>query len=235
MDGRTGEYKLRKENKTMTPEQQKFYDIKHTSDYKVVGEDIDYKVFVDAEKKEVVLQFQESDSREDWRHNFQFLPWPLKLGDSGKSRIVWTTRGYACAYKSTQGKPVQDFLEEARLHLDYKLVIRGWSFGSAMAKIAARHLIVLFKKLGPYIIDELTTYGDVKCWANPFYSAKKYCRRIREYVTANDLVTWAVPFYRRDVKCKVGPRFSLRGLIDTEYNHTHYEEYDYAKYEGGEE
>ena len=226
----------------MTAEQQKFYDIKQTKDYQTVGEDIDYKIIVDDKKKEVVLQFQESDSREDWKHNFQFLPWPLKLTGNGiklgskgakdKGKIVWTTRGYACAYKSTQGKPVQEFLEEASHHLDYKLVIRGWSFGSAMAKIAARHLIFLFKKLGPYIIDELTTYGDVKCWANPFYSAKKYCKRICEYVTANDLVTWAVPFYRRDVKCKVGPRFSLRGIIDTEYNHTHYEEYDYTKYEG---
>ncbi len=221
----------------MTPEQQKFYDIKQTKDYKTVGEDIDYKIIVDDEKKEVVLQFEESDSREDWKHNFQFLPWPLKLADEKrkKSKIVWTTRGYACAYKSAKGIPVEELLEEARDHLDYKIVLRGWSFGSAMAKIAARHLIVLFKKLGPDIIDELTTYGDVKCWANPFYSAKKYCKRIREYVTANDLVTWAVPFYRRDTKCKVGPRFSICRLFQTEYNHTHYEEYDYSKYEGDEE
>ena len=35
----------------MTPEQQKFYYIKKTTDYKVVGDDIDYKVFVDDEKK----------------------------------------------------------------------------------------------------------------------------------------------------------------------------------------
>ena len=230
----------------MTPEQEKFFDIKNISDYQIVGEDIDYKVFVDDEKKEVVLLFKESDSREDWKHNFQFLPWPLKLTGNGiklgskgakdKGKIVWTTRGYACAYKSTGGVPVAELLEEAAYHLDYKICIRGWSFGSAMAKIAARHIIILYQHLHPeYTIDELTTYGDVKCWANPFYSAKKDCKRIREYVTANDLVTWAVPFYRRDVKCKVGPRFSLRGIIDTEYNHTHYEEYDYSKYEGDEE
>ena len=245
MDGRTEERRLRKENK-MTPEQQKFYDIKNTSDYQVVGEDIDYKVFVDAEKKEIVLLFKESDSREDWKHNFQFLPWPLKLTGKGvklmneritdKGKIVWTTRGYACAYKSTNAVPVQELLEQSAKHLDYDIVIRGWSFGSAMAKIAARHLIYLFHAFRPkYTIDELTTYGDVKCWANPFYSAKKDCKRIREYVTANDLVTWAVPFYRRDTKCKVGPRFSICRLFQTEYNHTHYEEYDYSKYEGDEE
>jgi hypothetical protein len=56
----------------MTPEQQKFYDIKNTTDYKKVGEDVDYKVFVDHEKKEVVLQFQESNSREDWSPTCSF-------------------------------------------------------------------------------------------------------------------------------------------------------------------
>ena len=226
----------------MTPEQQKFYDIKHTTDYKVVGEDIDYKVFVDDQKKQVVLQFEESDSRQDWIHNFQFLPWPLKLTGKGvkvmneritdKGKIVWTTRGYACAYKSTKAIPVQELLTESARHLDYDIVIRGWSFGSAMAKIAARHLIFLFHALRPkYTIDELTTYGDVKCWLNPFYSAKKQCKRIREYVNANDLATWCELFYSRDVKNRVGPRFSFSRAIHTEYNHTHYEEYDYSKWE----
>jgi predicted lipase len=226
----------------MTPEQQKFYDIKHTTDYKVVGEDIDYKVLVDDQKKQVVLQFEESDSRQDWIHNFQFLPWPLKLTGKGvkvmneritdKGKIVWTTRGYACAYKSTKAIPVQELLTESARHLDYDIVIRGWSFGSAMAKIAARHLIFLFHALRPkYTIDELTTYGDVKCWLNPFYSAKKQCKRIREYVNANDLATWCELFYSRDVKNRVGPRFSFSRAIHTEYNHTHYEEYDYSKWE----
>ena len=212
----------------MTPEQQKFYDIKKTTDYKVVGEDSDYKVFVDDQKKEVVLQFEESDSREDWKHNFQFLPWPLKLDE----KTVWTTRGYACAYQSAQDQPLEDFLYEATRHADYKLCIRGWSFGSAMAKIAARHLIARFCGLDPeYKIDELTTYGDVKCWLNPFYSSKKQCKRIREYTNSNDLVTWAELFYSRDTKNRVGPRFSICRAIHTEYNHTHYEEYDYSKWE----
>lgn len=245
MDGRTEERRLRKENK-MTPEQEKFFYLKNYTDWDTAGEDVGYKVFVDHGPKEVVLQFQESNSREDWKHNLQLLPWPLKLTGNGvktgskgakdKGKIVWTTRGYACAYKSTQGKPVQEFLEEASRHLDYKLVIRGWSFGSAMAKIAARHIIFLFEELHPdYTIDELTTYGDVKCWANPFYSSKKHCKQIREYVNDNDMVTWCEPFYRRDTKNKVGPRFSFKEVIRSEYHHTHYEEYDYSKYEGGDQ
>ena len=35
----------------MTKFQQMFYDIKNTRDYKTVGEDIDYKVWADHEKR----------------------------------------------------------------------------------------------------------------------------------------------------------------------------------------
>ena len=35
----------------MTYYQQLFYEIKHTRDYKTVGEDIQYKIIVDDEKK----------------------------------------------------------------------------------------------------------------------------------------------------------------------------------------
>ena len=205
----------------MTKEQQKFYDIKHFSDYNCVGEDIDYIVLVDDKKKEVILQFEETDSREDWKHNFEFIPWPLSL--DGKT--VWTTRGYACAYKSAMGIPVNDFSIQCINHPGYKRIIRGWSFGSAMAKIAARHYTIRFGHL-----DELTTFGDVKCWLNPFYGNTK-CKRVRNYVTPNDAVTWCVPFYSRDKKCKVGERFSLVRLFrNPAYYHTNYDKYDYTRW-----
>jgi hypothetical protein len=210
----------------MTPEQQKFVDIKNTTGYKEIGDDLDYKVYVDDEKKEVVLLFKETDCDRDWINNVSILPWPLRLDD----KIVWTTHGYARIYASGENLPLTEFLIEATRRPEYKMCIRGFSLGSAMAKIAARHFIIRTEKQIP--IDELTTYGDVKCWLNPFYSAKKHCKRIREYVTSNDFVTWCVPFYRRDVKCKVGPRFSFCRLLKTAYNHEHYEEYDYTKYEG---
>jgi hypothetical protein len=205
----------------MTPEQQKFYDIKKTTDYETTGEDIDYKVFVDHEKKEVVLQFEESDSREDWKHNLQFLPWPLKLG----KKIVWTTRGYACAYKSANDIPRSQLIIAWTRNYKYKICIRGWSFGSVMAKITARNM----EAIG-WTIDELTTYGDVKCWLNPFYKAK-HVARLREYTTANDLVTWCVPFFHREKKCQVGPRFRLKEAVHSEKYHTHYEDYDYSEWE----
>ena len=205
----------------MTKEQQKFYDIKNTTDYKKVGEDIDYKVYVDHEKKEVVLQFQESNSRTDWINNLSFIPWPVKLGN----KTAWTTLGYARAYKSTLDIPFQELLKEIIKYPDFKVVICGWSFGSAMAKLATRHYFNLTQKG----VDELTTFGDVKCWLNPFFKNK--AERLREYVTPNDFITWCVPFYHRDKKCSVGRKFSIKEIFKTDYYHSHYEEYDYSKYE----
>ena len=205
----------------MTKEQEKFNYIKHYSDYDIVGDDIDYKVFVDCGPKEVVLQFEESDSQNDWINNLLFIPWPVKLGN----KIAWTTFGYARAYNSAKDVPVIEFMNEIVKYPCYKVVIRGWSFGSVMAKLAARH----YFNISLHEVDELTTFGDVKCWLNPFFKNK--AARLREYVTANDFVTWCVPFYHRDKKCSVGRKFSFKEIFKTEYYHTHYEEYDYSEWE----
>lgn len=207
----------------MTKEQQKFYDIKNTTDYKTVGEDVDFKVIVDHENKQIILQFRETDSATDRKNNLSFLPKRLKLG---KNKYVWTTKGYARAYQSTHFLPLTMFISKCTKYPNYYRVIRGWSFGSAMAKICAYH----FTKMSYFTLDELTTFGDVKCFLNPFIKIEN-CKRIRQYVTINDFVTWCVPFYHRTDKCKVGNKFSIKKIFNTEYYHTHYEEYDYSKYE----
>ena len=198
-------------------DQQVYYDIKKCREYEIVGEDLDYKIIVDDNTKEVILQYEETDSDEDWHNNYLFFPWPLKLDN----KTVWTTYGYAKIYKSSQSIPLNQWMEQLEKHPDYKAVIWGWSLGSAMAKITARHYVI--RTGGELMIDELMTFGDVKCWFNPFYSVKKYCKRIREYCNSSDLITWCMPFCRRDVKCKVGPKFTLKRARQSEYNHTHYD------------
>ncbi len=210
---------------TMTEEQRKFYYIKRTSDYEVIGEDLDYKIMVNHEQKEVIIQFEESDSDEDWHNNWLFFPWPVKLD----KKVVWTTYGYAKIYKSAENIPLEQFIEAINSYPDYKVVIWGWSLGSAMAKIIARHLIIRTK--GQIQIDELTTYGDVKCWYNPFFSLKKNVVRLREYVTWNDTITGCVPICRRDYTCRVGEKWNIRKSKDVEYFHTHYDTYDYSKWD----
>lgn len=221
---RNAEFEKITENMSLT--QKRFYAYKHYGDtYEEIGRDLDYKIIVDDESKEVIIQFKESDSDEDWDNNYLFFPWPLKLDN----KIIWTSFGYARIYKSAQNVPFDRFYREVENHPDYKVVIWGWSIGSALAKIFARHFII--HTGGKRKIDELTTYGDVKCWYNLFYSLKKDCVKIREYVTANDLVTWCIPICRRDVKCKVGPKYKFKESFNSEYYHLHYEEYDYSAWE----
>jgi len=209
----------------MSEEQKKFYIIKKTTDYEVIGADLDYKIMVRDDEKRVIIQFEETDSEEDWHNNYLFFPWPLKLDN----RIVWTTYGYAKIYKSAENIPFNEFYKQILEHPDYEVVIWGWSLGSALAKITARHLMI--RTSGQLVIDELTTFGDVKCWYNPFYSVKKHCKKIHEYVNDNDLITWCIPFCRRDVTCKVGERFSFKRSRYSEDYHTHYENHDYSKWE----
>lgn len=211
--------------KNMSAEQRKFYYIKKTYDYEVVGRDLDYKIMVNHDYKELIIQFEESDSREDWWNNFLFYPWPLKLD----KKIVWTTHGYARIYKSAKNIPIDQFCEQIEKYPDYKIIIWGWSLGSAIAKIIARHLII--RTGGKIKIAELTTYGDVRCWYNPFYSINKNCDRVREYVTWNDSITGCVPICRRDYTCHVGDKWSPLKSRDVEYYHTHYDTYDYSKWE----
>ncbi|MBO4857108.1 MAG: hypothetical protein J5527_01165 [Treponema sp.] len=208
----------------MTEEQKKFYCIKYTYDYEVIGRDLDYKIMVNDETKQVIIQFEETDCKEDWVNNYLFIPWPLKLDN----KIVWTTLGYARVYKSAKDVPFNEFYKQIQEHPDYQIVIWGWSFGSAMAKIVARHFSI--RTGGEVLIDELTTFGDVKCWYNPFYSVKKHCKKIREYVQSNDMITWCIPLCRRDVNCRVGDRFSLLKLKNSENYHISYENCDYSEW-----
>lgn len=210
----------------MTKYQQLFYNIKTSRDYKTVGENVDYKVIIDNKNKEIVLQYEESKQDSDWILNFAVIPWPLLLDKN----LVWTTLGYAIAYSSCKNEPINLFEAEYKAHKDYKLIIQGWSFGSAMAKIAVRHFSI---RCGKNILDEELTYGDVKVWINPFvhWLSKNWVKVRHNFTYINDLVTWCVPLFFRHNKNKVGDKFNIKKIFNTEYNHTHYEEYDYSDYE----
>ena len=208
-----------------TEEQQKFYDIKNTRDYNEIGASLDYKITVDDDAKEIIILYEESIDDEDYKNQMYTFPWPLKLDD----KTIWTTYGYAKIYKSSENIPIDEFCDLWQEHPDYKLIMRGWSLGSVMAKITARHF--LLRAPEGTKIDELTTFGDIKCWFNPFYTLKNDCVKIREYTNINDVITWCFLFYRRDIKHKVGGKLKFKKLFDCEYIHTHYEECDYSKWE----
>ena len=57
-------------------EQALFYTIKYTRDYSKIGYDLDYKITVDDEAKEIIILYEESESDEDWKNNCYGWPWP---------------------------------------------------------------------------------------------------------------------------------------------------------------
>lgn len=209
----------------MTKYQQIFHDIKKSSGYTTIGHDVDYKVFAEEEGREVVLQFEESRQIHDWLHNLLFIPCPLFLD----GHVVLTTLGYAISYASCRNEPLDRLDDAISLNPGCRVKVQGWSYGSAMAKIAVRHFYIRHK----IPVDEELTYGDVLVWLNPFvrWLARKWSVACHEFTCINDLVTWCVPLYHRTRKCMVGSRLNLKSLLNTEYNHTHYEEYDYTKFE----
>ena len=218
----------------MTKEQQRFYDIKHYNNYKEVGGNIDYAVIVDNTNKKVILQYEESENldpkkpffHQDWVQNFLFIPWPLKLDN----KIVWTTLGYAIAYKSTNNICINEWLTQCSRYFDYDKVIQGYSFGSAMAKITSRHYTIRTNEK----IKDLHTWGDVKCFLNPFLKGEDFAEECALYCCPNDGVTKCVPFFHRfkNGKRSVGPKFNLfKMLFHTPEYHADYEEYDYSEYE----
>ena len=82
----------------MTIEQEKFNKIKTDTDYNVCGYDVDFKVYTDDEKKEVVLQYKESDSKLDWLFNLLFIPFPLVLRSDYKKNNTYNYCVYAYLY-----------------------------------------------------------------------------------------------------------------------------------------
>lgn len=219
----------------MTKEQQRFYDVKHYSDYTTVGGNIDFAIIIDDSEKKVILQFEESENfdphkkdffHQDWVENFLFIPWLVKLDN----KHIWTTLGYAMGYKSTQDIPINAWFKECLKRPDYMRVIQGYSFGSAMAKLSAiHHKIRTGEK-----VAELWTWGDVKCLLNPFKKWQNYAEKCQCYACPNDGVTRCVPFFSRfwNSKRKVGPSFNLfKMLFHTSDYHADYDLYDYSKYE----
>lgn len=195
-----------------------FIYLKKKNDYKVTGLDFDYAVETDNVNKHINICLKESDSKLDWRINFNFLPTWIKF----KNTYI-AHRGYVYAYLSAQADLLADVIEACKANPDYKVNIYGWSYGSAVAGLV---LIALNEVLSLHV-SEMVTFGSVKMWYFPFLKKPftSYAGSIREYTTPNDFVTWQAPLCHRIKNKKVGPRFNLREIFRTEYYHCNYQDF----------
>lgn len=196
-----------------------FLMIKDCKSYKTVGMDVDYCIIRSPNEKRIYLVFEETTSDLDWKINFTFPMKPYK----NQSKIFFAHRGYVKAWKSCNDNIMEDFISSYLLADDFIPTIIGWSYGGAMAQLAAEDF---FFRTG--IKPDLITFGSPKILYG--LRTRKHFRNctnvVKEYKQVNDFVTWCVPlpFVYSINKIKCGEKFNLKKIIHTEYSHTHYDE-----------
>lgn len=111
--------------------------------------------------------------------------------------------------------------EKIQLYPSYKVEILGWSYGGAMAQLAAEDLH--YREL---IKPDLITFGSPK----PLVGKKtqKYfrscCNEVHQYSNINDCVCYLPPFigYKRISTDKIGSNFCIIKLFKPSKYHYSY-------------
>lgn len=176
------------------------------------GLDVQYTIQTIDEEKKIYLIFQETRSSFDWTINFLF---PAKV-----YKKYFIHRGYIKAWKSAK-ELIQDFVRKTE-ETGYSPVICGWSYGGAMAVLAAEEYNYQTGKKA-----EVITYGAPKIlYFKHTKKAFSNCGIFRQYANINDIVTWCIPFpfvhHVNKIECP--EFFNLRLLLHPEISHCNYDE-----------
>lgn len=221
----------------------KIFQLIKDMDYHKSGEDCDWNIIrvhdIKDDKDCYCVMFQESDSDEDWSHNFNFLPCPTRAYKGWKHHLIYH-KGFFKEYQSARDeihsylKPLlEDLAKEQNCELkDLKLYVSGWSLGGSIAPIASEDC---YERYG--IKPILIAYEG----ANPCESlhTRNYlmkCINTEEsiaFVYSNDIVCRCAPifgkklkdiiYYLDDHKCKF-PFYLIKKIIsfikDAQYYHS---------------
>lgn len=162
------------------------FELLKNVEYKKSGNDVDWAVRVDTQKKTVMLLFQQLHGKTDWKTNFDFPVKPYKK----QQNILWLHRGWAKAWKSCNDEVMAALISAVKAYPDYGVMICGWSYGGAMSLIAAEdfHFRTGVK---PCVV----TFGAPK----PLWG-----RRTREYVASCCAVTLQYS-HANDIVCSMPP------------------------------
>ena len=182
---------------------QLFSLIKNTKheEYNESGDSVNWLIKIDHDEKVIRLMFEESNGKRDWLNNLNFPVKPYKKQEN----VLWVARGWRKAYKSCNDKIQQALIATISDYKNYGVEIIGWSYGGAMAILAAEDFHFR-TKLKP----TLYTFGAPK----PIFGkkSKQYvescCGEIKQYANVNDCVVIMPPFpgYKHINKIKVGNR-----------------------------
>lgn len=192
-----------------------------SASYATVGLDLDYSVqIVDGH---AVLYFQQSVQNADWWHNFDFA---LSVYKNQENHML-IHHGYAKVWKSANDQIMAEFIEAVH-KADKKPLIAGWSFGGAMAQLAAEDF---HYRTG--IRASVLTFGAPKIAGD-----KKTAEHIRcsgdflQFAEHNDITSYMppLPWYHHINLVKIGRSFNLFELFKP---HIYHMEYDKEELYGG--
>lgn len=223
------------------------YNLVRTLDYHKSGEDCDWNIIrvhdIKDDKDCYCLIFEESTTNENWKHNFDFLPHPIKAYKGWKHRLVYHD-GFYREYQSARDEIhsylkllLEDLAKEQSYNIEeLKLYVIGFSLGGSIAPIASEDC---YERYG--IKPTLIAFEG----ANPCESlhTRNYlmsCMNLDEsiaFVYSNDFVPRCAPFFGKklkdiiyyldDHKCKF-PFYCIKKIIsfikDTKYYYTHTDE-----------
>ena len=121
------------------------YNLIKDLDYKKVGDDFDYivkEVFVNGQRA-ACLFLQESDSSEDWVHNFMFWSTYAKAYKGWENKLKFM-KGFFVEYNSGRDEVIKDLKEFVDSGVT-KIFVTGWSNGASTAPIACEDIYYQFK------------------------------------------------------------------------------------------
>lgn len=184
------------------------------------GESGNYAIELDEENRRMYVLFEESIGKEDWKHNFQFLPIPVKPYKDMK-KVWFAHRGFIKVYKSIRDDLMLLFKETYKNNDIKTIVIAGWSHGGALAQLFLEDLD--FNKMTISSGVSLYTFGSPR----PFYSKKKVEHLADRfdclnYENGSDIVPKLPPFAYTINTVHIGELFRLLKIGKTIDYHTDY-------------
>lgn len=183
------------------------------TDYKTIGAALDYTIeIIDGR---AFLFFQSSNQGEDWLHNFDFVRTVYK---NQRNHMI-IHHGYAKTWKSANDQIIAEFIAATRV-TNKQPVIAGWSFGGAMALLAAEdynyrtsNKALVFTFGAPKIAGDKKTAEYIKS-----------CGTFTQYAQRCDIVTKMppLPWFHHINKVDLGRRFNIIEIFKPQIYHTEY-------------
>ena len=189
-----------------------------------LGQDTQFIIDVDDERKYITVCFQGSKSMDDWVNNIEFATTNLY---EYEGVMIQGHDGFLDAYTSAVDEGFREILKPiVDAHPDYKIYGIGHSLGGAVAQVFAFDWSVQFGKK-----VNIITFGSPKPWAS-----HSIIEKVRSAVgvicligRTNDMVVTLPPWYDEHLNCDKIGSFNLWHYLSGANTHCTYD--DLSKYD----